>query len=355
MERRHILGKALQVKQRKGHAAIGAIVQRRKNHKMGRKKGLVGKPLDNYNRPIHSLTWKTVRQDWPKLLKVPRDSSFLKRPPKICIPSRAKMNIKRMRRTSRALMDAMELTKLLTRLPMEAQYLESKSWESERIGIGGLAEGHGLLIILGWWMKENPPSDFESPEKSDTSEHGETDRGHELLVDQDKLHDWADHNHKVKPGQTKLNLWWKLASQLITCWTGTPCSRKSQGRTSSATSRRWRGRRRRDWCTPGSRRARGVDRGARWQGRRCWGRRGWRSAKTSTATCRSYGPPDAFYDSTWKKGKHYMLVSVSKGISHFSKLFIRFCHAVCLVCLLGFRVSSVTLAVTVTENIRRMF
>ena len=38
-------------------------------------------------------------------------------------------------------------------------------------------------------MKENSPSDFESPEKSDTSEHRETDRGHELLVDQDKLHD----------------------------------------------------------------------------------------------------------------------------------------------------------------------
>ena len=48
-------------------------------------------------------------------------------------------------------------------------------------------------------------------------------------------------------------------------------------------------------------------------------------------------------------------VGLCSGISHFSKLFIRFCHAVCLVCLLGFRVSSVTLAVTVTENIRRMF
>ena len=43
------------------------------------------------------------------------------------------------------------------------------------------------------------------------------------------------------------------------------------------------------------------------------------------------------------------------GISHFSKLFVRFCHAVCRVCLRGLRVSSVTLAVTVTENIRRMF
>ena len=46
---------------------------------------------------------------------------------------------------------------------------------------------------------------------------------------------------------------------------------------------------------------------------------------------------------------------VSFGISHFSKLFVRFCHAVCRVCRRGLRVSSVTLAVTVTENIRRMF
>ena len=53
-----------------------------------------------------------------------------------------------------------------------------------------------------------------------------------------------------------------------------------------------------------------------------------------------------------KRGKKLMSVL---DVSHFSKLFIRFCHAVCLVCLLGFRVSSVTLAVTVTENTRRMF
>ena len=69
-------------------------------------------------------TWNTVRHDCPKLLNVPRDSSFLKRPPKICIPKSAKMKIKRIRRTSRALMDAMELTKLLTRFPIDAQYLQ---------------------------------------------------------------------------------------------------------------------------------------------------------------------------------------------------------------------------------------
>ena len=82
----------------------------------------------NHSKSLEKSTWKTVRQDWPKLLKVPRDSSAssVKRPPKICIPSKAKMKIKRMSRTKRALMEAMELTKLLTRLPMEAQYLEER-------------------------------------------------------------------------------------------------------------------------------------------------------------------------------------------------------------------------------------
>ena len=116
MEIWHIRGKADKVH------AIRAIYKKEKNRKTGKEK-----VSQTITIVLYSLTWKTVRQDCPKLLKVPRDSSFLNRPPKICIPSRAKMNIKRMRRTSRALMDAMELTKLLTRLPMEAQYLEAKS------------------------------------------------------------------------------------------------------------------------------------------------------------------------------------------------------------------------------------
>ena len=91
--------------------------------KWEKKKGSVSKKEGK--RKDHSVTWNTVRQDWPKLLNVLRDSSLANRPPKICIPRRAKMKMKRMRSTSRALMEAMELTKLLTRLPMLAQYLHS--------------------------------------------------------------------------------------------------------------------------------------------------------------------------------------------------------------------------------------
>merc|ERR1719210_2704129 len=69
--------------------------------------------------------WNTVRHDWPKLLKVLRSASspVANRPPKICIPNSAKMKMKRIRRTKSALMEAIELTRLLTRLPILAQYL----------------------------------------------------------------------------------------------------------------------------------------------------------------------------------------------------------------------------------------
>ena len=46
-------------------------------------------------------------------------------PPKICIPNREKIKMKRKRITSRELMDEMELTSDLTKLPIEAQYLEN--------------------------------------------------------------------------------------------------------------------------------------------------------------------------------------------------------------------------------------
>jgi len=39
------------------------------------------------------------------------------------MPSSAKIKMKSMRRTRRALMEAIELTRDFTRLPMEAQYL----------------------------------------------------------------------------------------------------------------------------------------------------------------------------------------------------------------------------------------
>jgi len=40
------------------------------------------------------------------------------------MPRRAKMKMNRMRRTSRALIDAIEFTSDFTRLPIEDQYLE---------------------------------------------------------------------------------------------------------------------------------------------------------------------------------------------------------------------------------------
>ena len=85
-------------------------------------------PIQKVNviKRFKHLAWNTVRHDWPKLLKVLRSASspVANRPPKICIPNSAKMKMKRMRRTKSALMEAIELTRLLTRLPILAQYLE---------------------------------------------------------------------------------------------------------------------------------------------------------------------------------------------------------------------------------------
>ena len=49
-------------------------------------------------------------------------------PPKICIPSSEKMKMKRKRITSNELMELIELTSDLTKLPMEAQYLEASNY-----------------------------------------------------------------------------------------------------------------------------------------------------------------------------------------------------------------------------------
>ena len=67
-------------------------------------------------------TWKTVTVLGTIPLKFDRlsGSNF---PPKICIPSRAAMKMESMRRTRRAAMLAIELTKDFTRFPMLSQYL----------------------------------------------------------------------------------------------------------------------------------------------------------------------------------------------------------------------------------------
>ena len=71
-------------------------------------------------------TWNTVRQDCGKVSKWDRDPELSENfPPKICIPNREKIKMNRKRITSRELMDEMELTSDLTKLPIEAQYLEN--------------------------------------------------------------------------------------------------------------------------------------------------------------------------------------------------------------------------------------
>ena len=73
------------------------------------------------------LTWKTVNMAIENELKfdggVP--SGKLNVPPKSCIPSRAKIRMKRKRRSRREMMDFIELSSDITKLRREDQYLEA--------------------------------------------------------------------------------------------------------------------------------------------------------------------------------------------------------------------------------------
>lgn len=71
------------------------------------------------------ITWKTVSNAIGKVLKlvggVP--SSKLNCPPNSCMPSSAKMRMKRKRRNSREMMDLIELRRDITRFLSDDQYL----------------------------------------------------------------------------------------------------------------------------------------------------------------------------------------------------------------------------------------
>ncbi len=48
------------------------------------------------------------------------------------------------------------------------------------------------------WESFVLPGDLESSEESDTSEDGESERGHHVVADQDQLQDAADHHEAVE-------------------------------------------------------------------------------------------------------------------------------------------------------------
>lgn len=106
-------------------------------------------------------TWKTVSRAWGKVSKVLRlvwVSSKLKRPPKSCMPRRAKMMMKRKRRRRREAMDFMELSKEPTRLLSDAQCLRETprkgarrlGWRGEGARRGGAPQNFVCCHRLTW-------------------------------------------------------------------------------------------------------------------------------------------------------------------------------------------------------------
>jgi hypothetical protein len=72
-------------------------------------------------------TWKTVRQDCGKVSKWDLESDpSANFPPKICIPSSENIKMNRNSITNRELMEEIELTRDLTKFPIDDQYLKRR-------------------------------------------------------------------------------------------------------------------------------------------------------------------------------------------------------------------------------------
>ena len=92
-----------------------------------------------------SLTWKTVSSDCQKesklLLGLSCVGSKLKRPPKTCMPSKAKMTMKRKSRSSKLAIERILLSNEATRLRSDDQYLHQQNQGSRLEGIHADAYG----------------------------------------------------------------------------------------------------------------------------------------------------------------------------------------------------------------------
>ena len=156
---RHTVGKALHVKQRKRHAAIGAMYKGGKPRTWERK----GKPLDNYKRPVVQSNLKDGKTGLAEVVKST---------PRLLILEAAAKN--------------------LHSEQGENEYKEDEEDEQRIDGCYGVDQTldqitHGgpvsvineLRVRTGWIgrrtgtasSRRNSPSHFESPEKSDTAEH----------------------------------------------------------------------------------------------------------------------------------------------------------------------------------------
>lgn len=131
----------------------------------------------------NDFTWETVRKASQGESKLLRRSGG-NRPPKSCVPSRAKMNINRNRMDKSETIDRTALNKLRTRLPSERQYLcaEGSIMQTtfqflcffyrhyrdltiiKRRNTKRAKEIHCFLFILNWgWIKEKKMATMRAP------------------------------------------------------------------------------------------------------------------------------------------------------------------------------------------------
>ena len=143
MERRHIIGKALHVKQRKRHAAIGAMYKGGKTTGWERK----GKPLDNYNRPVVQSNLKDGKTGLAEVVKSTPRLFILEAAAKNLHSEQGENEYKEDEKDEQRIDGCYGVDQTLDQITHGGPISVIKELKVRKGGMGtGLAEGQGLLI-----------------------------------------------------------------------------------------------------------------------------------------------------------------------------------------------------------------
>lgn len=140
------------------------------------------------------LTWKTVIRAWGKLSKLLRltySSGKLNFPPKTCMPSRAKMTIKRKRSSSREAIERTEFKSDATRLLSDVQYLKIMHSSDKFLC------KHTRLVLNGG-IENHVPGYFDETQQPNTTQYGDPHDRHYIHVNKNELQDPHRHHKAVE-------------------------------------------------------------------------------------------------------------------------------------------------------------
>lgn len=146
-----------------------------------------------------NFTWNTVSKLCQKLSKFERGfgSAGLKLnlPPKTCIPSRAKITMNKNRSSKSEAIDWIELRSDATRFESDRQYLWMRKYFSGEF-IRKLLSVRFMSPLLRFL--NNSLCDFEDPQQANAAQHRNSQRRHDVRVEQNHLADASNHHEAVE-------------------------------------------------------------------------------------------------------------------------------------------------------------